>query len=498
MKSSQLIVVSNRLPLTVVEEQGEQRIRPSSGGLVTALHPILRDQGGTWVGNAGTEEDPKLTELLKEAARQDDFEVVPLYVSEEEEENYYEGFSNQVLWPLFHDFIGECRFEPEYWEFYRRVNAKFADATMKVYEQHLRSKPRSSAGPSGARQAAAEADGSGQTIWVHDYQLMDVASSLRQRGCRAQIAFFLHTPFPSYDVFAKLPWRRKLLLSLLQFDLIGMQTERDTRNLVSCLRRLVPEAVLTSAHGAHHLSFEGRKIILQDFPISIDFEEFSEAAHQPEVETRMRSILSSLGGGQMIFGVDRQDYTKGIPHRLQAYAELLRHRPELVGKVRLVQIVVPSRTRIPGYEALKSRIEHLVASINGEFTQPNWAPIHYIHRSVPNEELLALYRAADVALVTPLKDGMNLVAKEFCAARVDHRGVLVLSEFAGAAAEMYRGALLVNPFDLEGVAAALEEALFMPVAQQQERMRRMRRFLRSANVHRWVSEFLEKVESSRA
>lgn len=488
MSCSQLMIVSNRLPLTVVDDQGEKRVRPSSGGLVTALHPILRDKGGIWVGNAGTTEDPNLTQLLKQAAAQDGFEAAPLYLTEEEEENFYEGFSNQVLWPLFHDFIGECHFEPAYWEFYRSVNAKFADATMQVYKANQEAK----------QDANLAAPQSSQIIWVHDYQLIDVASSLRHRGCRARMAFFLHTPFPAYDIFAKLPWRRKLLLSLLQYDLIGMQTQRDTRNLVGCLRQLVPEAGITSTHGAYHLNFEGRKILLQDFPISIDYEEFSEAAHQPEVDTRMRSILSSLGGGQMIFGVDRQDYTKGIPHRLRAYAELLRRRPDLVGKTRLVQIVVPSRTKIPGYEALKSRIEHLVASINGEFTQPNWAPIHYIHRSVTNEELLALYRAADVALVTPLKDGMNLVAKEFCAARIDHRGVLVLSEFAGAAVEMSRGALLVNPFDLEGVAAALEEALQMPVSQQQERMRRMRRFIRTANVHRWVNEFLEKVEFASA
>jgi trehalose 6-phosphate synthase len=212
----------------------------------------------------------------------------------------------------------------------------------------------------------------------------------------------------------------------------------------------------------------------------------------------MRTIAARMGAGQVIFGVDRQDYTKGIPHRLRAFRELLRRRPEMASKVRLVQIVVPSRTNIPGYEALKSRIEHLVASINGEFTQPGWVPVHYIHRAIPREELLALYRAAHVALVTPLKDGMNLVAKEFCASRVNEQGVLILSEFAGAAAEMYRGALLVNPFDVEGVGAALEQALEMPAAQQQERMRKLRRLLKHANVHKWVKDFMEAIEPGKA
>ncbi|ACO33164.1 MULTISPECIES: trehalose-6-phosphate synthase [Acidobacterium] len=469
MKEREVVIVSNRLPLSIKHDQGVAKARRSSGGLVTALLPILRDKGGVWIGNAGTHEDEHATELLQQEARNEGFACVPIYVTEQEDRNFYEGFSNQVLWPLFHDFIGECRFEPAYWEFYRKVNAKFADAVMSVYRGD-------------------------QTLWVHDYQLMHVAAALRERGCKGRVAFFLHTPFPSYDVFAKLPWRRDLLLSLLQYDLIGLQTERDTRNLVSCLRRLVPEAVMTSTHTAHHVMFQGRRIVIQDFPISIDFEEFAQAAREPEVEERTRSIIARMGMGQMIFGVDRQDYTKGIPHRLRAYGALLRRRPDLVGRVRLVQIVVPSRQNIPGYEALKARIEHLVASINGEFTQPGWVPIHYIHRSIPREELLALYRAANVALVTPLKDGMNLVAKEFCATRIDDHGVLVLSEFAGAAAEMYRGALLVNPFDLEGVAGALEQALEMPLNQQQERMRKLRRFLKHANVHRWVNEFMQVIE----
>lgn len=473
MSKGEVIIVSNRLPLSMEVDFGALKVTRSSGGLVTALQPVLKEQGGTWIGNAGTHEDPEMVRALEEEARRNGFECVPVFVSEQEDHNFYEGFSNQVLWPLFHDFIGECRFEPEYWDYYRRVNGKFADAVMKVYN-------------------------GGQILWVHDYQLMHVAASLRERGCDGRVAFFLHTPFPSYDVFAKLPWRRELLLALLEYDLIGLQTERDVRNLVNCLRRLVPEAAMTAEHGAHIAAWRERKVMIRDFPISIDFEEFSQAANEPAVEERMRLIAARMGMGQVIFGVDRQDYTKGIPHRLRAYGELLRQKPEMIGKVKLVQIVVPSRQNIPGYEALKSRIEHLVASINGEFTQPGWVPIHYMHRSIPREELLALYRVANVAMVTPLKDGMNLVAKEFCAARVNDRGVLILSEFAGAAAEMYRGALLVNPFDLEGVAAALDQALTMPVTQQQERMRKLRRFLRHANVHRWVQDFMSEIQPVEA
>ncbi len=472
MSKEQVVIVSNRLPLSMTVEFGTLKVKRSSGGLVTALQPILKNQGGVWIGNAGMHEDKKMVRALEDEAWRNGFDCVPVFVTKEEDRNYYEGFSNQVLWPLFHDFIGECRFEPRYWVYYRRVNGKFADTVMKAYNGE-------------------------QILWVHDYQLMHVAASLRERGCNGRIAFFLHTPFPSYDVFAKLPWRRELLLALLQYDLIGLQTERDVRNLVSCLRRLVPEAPMTSEHGVDYVGWHGRIVAIQDFPISIDYEELAHAANEPLVEERMRTIVARMGMGQVVFGVDRQDYTKGIPHRLRAYGELLRRRPEMAGKVRLVQIVVPSRTNIPGYEALKSRIEHLVASINGEFTQPGWVPIHYIHRAIPREELLALYRAAHVALVTPLKDGMNLVAKEFCASRIDDRGVLVLSEFAGAAAEMYRGALLVNPFDVEGVADALEQALRMPVTQQQERMRKLRRFLKHANVHRWVEKFMEEIETAK-
>lgn len=472
MSAGQIIIVSNRLPISMTLEFGALKVKRSSGGLVTALRPILKEHGGTWIGNAGTHEDKKMVKALEEESRRTGFDCAPVFVTEEEDHNFYEGFSNQVLWPLFHDFIGECRFEPEYWDYYRRVNGKFADVVMKGYNGK-------------------------QILWVHDYQLMHVAASLRERGCKGRIAFFLHTPFPSYDVFAKLPWRRELLLAMLEYDVIGLQTERDVRNLVSCFRRLVPEAPMTTDHGVHFVSWHGRKVEIQDFPISIDFDEFAHAASEPAVEERMRTIVARMGMGQVIFGVDRQDYTKGIPHRLRAYGELLRRKPEMIGKVKLVQIVVPSRTNIPGYEALKSRIEHLVASINGEFTQPGWVPIHYIHRAIPREELVALYRAAHVALVTPLKDGMNLVAKEFCASRIDERGVLILSEFAGAAAEMYRGALLVNPFDVEGVADALEQALRMPDSQQQERMRKLRRFIRHANVHRWVKDFLDDIESTK-
>lgn len=473
MIKREVVIISNRLPISIQHENGSATVKRSSGGLVTALEPILRENGGTWIGNAGTHEDEKVTEMLEQAGEKEHFRCMPVYVSEQEERGFYEGFSNQVLWPLFHDFIGECRFEPEYWEMYRQVNAKFAEAAMKVFCDR-------------------------QVLWVHDYQLMHVAASLRERGCGGRIAFFLHTPFPSYDVFAKLPWRCQLLEAILQHDLIGLQTPRDTRNLISCLRRLVPSAVHTADHSVHYVTWNGRKVMIRDFPISIDFQEFARDASDPAVEERMQSVTARLGTGKVIFGVDRQDYTKGIPHRLRAFSELLRRHPELIGKVKLVQVVVPSRQNIPGYEALKSRIEHLVSSINGEFTQPGWVPIHYIHRSVPREELLALYRAAHVALVTPLKDGMNLVAKEFCACRIDELGVLVLSEFAGAAAEMHRGALIVNPFDMEGVADALEQALEMPVAEQRDRMRRMRRFLRHANVHHWVSDFLQAIDPPQA
>lgn len=458
--SQRLVVVSNRLPLTLSLEEGTLNSKPASGGLVSSMEPLLRKQGGFWVGNPGIAENPAVPEILQEAANNRSYEYVPVYLSHEERKNYYEGFSNQVIWPLFHDLQSRCNFNPTYWQYYLSVNQKFAAA---------------------AENAAGPAD----LIWIQDYQLMQVAKAIRARRPAARLAFFLHTPFPSPDIYAKLPWRVEILEGLLGHDLVGFQTIRDLRNFLSCLR-VVPEKVQIEREGnSPVVHFEGRKIYTGAFPISIDFEAYSRDAEKPLVLAKVAELKRQASSGKIVVGVDRLDYTKGIPERIRAFSDYLRDNQAARGNVSLYQVVVPSREAIPEYQRLQEEIELAVAGVNGQWSQPAWTPIVYMHRPVPREELLAFYRVADVALITPLKDGMNLVAKEYCAAKNDADGVLILSEFAGAAVEFEGMALLVNPYDEEGVAHAIQRALSMPGPERRNRMRKLRRQVQRFDLMHW-------------
>lgn len=453
-----LVCVSNRIPIRISAGAGCPTAEPSSGGLVSALQPILREFDGAWVGAAGELESPQAHRLLEDAARGLSFRYAPLFLNADEDRRYYQGFSNEILWPLFHDLQSRCNFDPGYWEIYRRVNEKFA-------------------------LAAEEAARPGDIIWIHDYQLMQVAGALRRRGVASPLAFFLHIPFPSPDIFEKLPWRREILEGLLEHDLIGLQTERDERNLTACLRAFLPAVKIANRAGWRTVAGGARTSRLRSFPIGIDYDEF--AAPADAAIERGREIRAKRPDRRIIVGVDRLDYTKGLPERLKAYRAFLRRYPEFHRQVELIQIVVPSREGIPGYLKLKAEVERLAAQVNGEFGEPGWIPVNYIHRPVTRNELIAIYRAADVALVTPLKDGMNLVAKEYCAAKTEADGVLVLSEFAGAAAELRVGAILVNPYDEVGMAAALKQALEMPRTERRRRMRRMRGQIRHCDIHKW-------------
>ena len=325
---------------------------------------------------------------------------------------------------------------------------------------------------------------------------MQVGKTLRSRRPNARLAFFLHIPFPSPDIFAKLPWRQQILQDLLAHDLVGVQTGRDQRNLIACLRSFVPSVKISgrgesrmvmSAHGHTHV---------EAFPISIDFRAFSEQSESAPVVERAKQIKAKTHDIQITVGVDRLDYTKGIPERIKAFGNFLRNYPQFHRKVELIQIVVPSREGIPRYDQLKREVERLVTHVNGEFSEPGWVPINYIYRSVPREELVAIYRAADVALITCLKDGMNLVAKEYCAAKTEVNGVLVLSEFAGAAPELRVGAILVNPNDEVGVAAALKQALEMKPEERRRRMLRLRHQIRQADILTWRDRFFQALEKT--
>ncbi len=472
METTRLAVVSNRLAIVVEKgNNGEWVIKSGSGGLVTALGPVLRDRGGLWIGWLGSNlleslDDQALETLLAEGSRETGYSLKPVELTEEEIQKYYFGFSNEILWPLFHDLPSRCNFDPAYWEVYERVNEKFAGKI--------------------AENTGEEED----YVWVHDYQLILVADQLKKMGVNRHTGFFLHIPFPPLDGFIRLPWRFQILEAMLQYDLVGFQTVRDRRNFMDCVRMLIPDSKVIGHGQVARCLTPRREVLVGTFPISIDFRQFAEIAGTREVEDLAWIIHANLPDRQLILGVDRLDYTKGIPHRLHAFANALERYPDLRKHITLVQVVVPSREDVPEYEALKREIERLVGEINGRFTEVGWTPIHYIYRSLSRVELLAYYRTCEIALVTPLKDGMNLVAKEYCAASVENNGVLILSEFAGAAAQLQNGALLVNPYDIKGVADAIHEAFIMDLETRHTRMEKMRRSIQRNDIFHWVNAFL--------
>jgi trehalose 6-phosphate synthase/phosphatase len=467
-RHERLIVVSNRLPFSFRRnETGQWQAEPGSGGLVTALLPVLRHRGGMWIGWAGAAgEDPELNNALDAVGKGAGYALKTVPLTDEEIHNFYFGFSNEIVWPLFHDLQSLCNFEPVYWQTYCEVNRKFAEVV---------------------RETATPSD----FIWVHDYHLMNMAAELRRAGVTSRIGFFLHIPFPPLDLFLKLPWRMSLLAALLQFDLIGFQTIRDRRNFVQCVHALVKSAKVEGRGQVQLVSALGRVVRIGNFPISIDYNTFMRQAATADVAERARELHRLLPDRKLILGVDRLDYTKGIPLRLKAFHHLLTRHPELRERVSFIQVVVPSREDLHEYRSLKTEIEQLVGKINGGFVRPGgWVPVWYVYSSLARLDLLAYYRAADIALITPLKDGMNLVAKEYCACSIEEDCVLILSEFAGAAAQLSRGALLVNPYDIEGVAEAIQRAYHMDKGERQARMRRMRRSIRECDVFWWVDSFL--------
>src|ERR1700720_4185115 len=462
---NRLIVVSNRLPFAL-DSTGEDlwTVTPAVGGLVSAIEPVLRERGGTWIGWPGIAgKIPQ--EPLTKATRNAGYQVVPVALSEADRDEFYYGYSNEVIWPLFHDLQNFCNFEPAYWQAYKQVNERYADAIARCSQPD-------------------------DFIWVHDYHLMYVAQALRERGLRAALTFFLHIPFPPYDIFAKLPQPQRLLRALLQFDLLGFQTRRDLRNFLGCVRRVMSDARVVPRSGLQLVRFEKREIRLGHFPIGIDFASFENGAMSDAVAQRSQELRANFPDCQLILGVDRLDYSKGIPERLRAYRDALERHPELRGHVVLIQVVVPSRVEIPRYHEFKQRIDRLVGDINGRFSTSTWLAVQFHFRSLARENLLAHYRGCDIAFVTPLKDGMNLVAKEYCACRTENDGVLILSQFAGAAEQLKTGALLVNPYDVEEVADTILKAFRMTDAERTARMKRMRRGVRDENVFRWVDSFL--------
>ncbi len=463
--SRKLIIASNRLPF-VLERKGDSwKLVPGSGGLVTALAPVLKDRGGIWIGWPGIVGKVDISDQLSFASKTAGFSMKPVHLEEEDVRQYYIGLSNEVLWPLFHDLQSYCNFDPSYWQAYMDINARFA----KVIGEN--------AGPD-------------DFIWVHDYHLLCTASELKKIGITTNTGFFLHIPFPPLDIFVKLPWRKEILHSMLDYDIIGFQTLRDRRNYIQCLRTFIDDISIEGKGQVLTVTAGERSIRIGYFPISIDYDEFAHMAETREVADAAWYIHEDIPKGKIVLGVDRLDYTKGIPYRLKAFENLLEKHPELHRKITLLQVVVPSRRNIPMYEDLKINIERMVGEINGRFTRSGWVPIHYIFRSLNRPELLAYYRTAEIALITPLKDGMNLVAKEYCASNTEQSGVLILSEFAGAAPQMRKGAILVNPYNIEEVSDAIFDAWSMDLRERRARMKKLQSSVAKNDIYKWVNSFL--------
>lgn len=465
---SRLVIVSNRLPIVLSHIEGKLEVVPGSGGLVTALAPVLKNRGGVWVGWPGPVEEGKedqVEETIKKHNTETGFSLCPVFLTPQDIKNYYDGFSNEILWPLFHDLQSECNFNPLYWYAAQEVNSKFARATLKSFQPN-------------------------DFIWVHDYHLMLLGQEIRKLKKDTKLGFFLHIPFPPLEIFVKLPWRFQVLRALLEYDTIGFQLVGDQRHFVDCIRRLLPNVIIKSKKNIHECIYEGRTIRIGTFPISIDYHEFANMASSQEVADQAWINHEKFTNQKMIFSLDRLDVTKGIPYRLEAIRYLLKKHPEINEKVTFIQNVIPSRVEIPKYQELKKEIDRLVGEINSQFTQPGWVPIHYVFNSIPRKELLAFYRSSEICLITSIKDGMNLVAKEYIASNVDEKGALVVSEFAGVAAQVKDEAFLINPYDIEGIAQALYDAITSPEEELIRRMRKMRRGVHKYDVYRWVRTYL--------
>ncbi len=475
------IIVANRLPTDrVIEADGSARWQHSPGGLVTALEPVMLNNSGAWVGWAGQ------PDLEFPPFDSDGIRVIPVALSAEEIENYYAGFSNATLWPLYHDVIAPPRYRREWWESYVEVNQRFTDA-------------------------AAAVSAPNAVVWVHDYQLQLVPKMLRAARPDLTIGFFDHIPFPPYGIFSQLPWRTQIVEGLLGADVIGFQRSADAGNFTTAVRRLkgyatkgqtievplVDESEGIRVYKPIAKGKPSRTVIARSFPISIDSRSYEALARSPEIQARARQIRVDLGNPKTIMlGVDRLDYTKGIGHRLQAYGELLAENRLDVQDVTMLQIASPSRERVETYRQLREEIEQTVGRINGDFATISHTAISYHHHGYPREEMVALYLAADVMLVTALRDGMNLVAKEYAASRYDNGGVLVLSEFAGASDELTR-ALLVNPHDIDGLKDAILQAIAMPARERAARMRFLRKRVLEKDVAAWSSAFLAELTATR-
>ena len=458
-----LLVVANRLPLSITRRAGQLHFRPSPGGLAVGLSSLPDSCEQVWIGWPGITSE-KLSAEDKEQIRKRlaAENCHPIFLSRRQMEGYYQGFCNKTIWPLFHYFAMRSLYEERFWKTYKQVNQAFCDEVMEIAEPQDR-------------------------IWVHDYQLMLLPQLLRERLPESEIGFFLHIPWPSFELFRILPWREEILNGLLGADLIGFHTYDYVRHFLSSVSRIAG-----LEHTLGNVGVANRVVKVDAFPMGIDYEKYSRAIEDSGVEKQATKILKKIGDRKIILSIDRLDYSKGIIERLEAFDLFLSENPKYRGVVTLIMVAVPTRTGVEAYRELRSRLEQLVGRINGEHGTMGYMPVWYLYRSLPFKELTALYHIADVALVTPLRDGMNLVAKEFIAAKADRPGVLIISEMTGAACELGE-ALIVNSCNKDAMVDAIKQALEMPPLEQLERNRVMQERLRRYNISRWSQDFLDSL-----
>ncbi|EHQ30751.1 bifunctional alpha,alpha-trehalose-phosphate synthase (UDP-forming)/trehalose-phosphatase [Mucilaginibacter paludis] len=458
---SKTIIISNRLPVKILEQNGEYTLEATEGGLATGLGSIYKQGNNIWIGWPGLEmPEDKQDDISKKLH---DMSLFPVYLSQEEINEYYEGFSNEVLWPVFHYYASTyANYKQSNWQYYQQVNKKFCEVVLSIVEP-------------------------GDTIWVHDYQLLLLPGLIRNAQPELSIGFFLHIPFPSYEMFRLIPWRAELLEGMLGADLIGFHTFDDARHFLSATGRILPVRASSNI-----VSINDRSVVVESFPMGIDHDKYASLTKDDKVKEQIKLLKANFKGIRIILSVDRLDYSKGILQRLQAFEMLLKTYPDYKEKVSLYMIVVPSRDTVPQYKELRDQIDKKVGNINALYRTMDWSPIHYYYRSFPLETLSALYHIADVGLVTPMRDGMNLVSKEYVASRTKNDGVLILSEMAGASKELI-DAIIVNPNNTLEVCGAIVEALNMDDDEKKRRMSSMRKVVEKFNIGHWVKLFMNKL-----
>ncbi len=460
---SKTIIVSNRLPVKITEGEGGFNILTSEGGLATGLGSVYRAGDNVWLGWPGIEvnNDDKKKEVSQKLA---DFSLVPVFLTADEISGYYEGFSNEILWPIFHYYASTySNYKQDNWEYYHAVNRKFMDAVLAIAEP-------------------------GDTIWIHDYQLLLLPGLIRAHLPDVSIGFFLHIPFPSFEMFRLIPWRSELIDGMLGADLLGFHTFDDASHFLTAAARLLPVNISSNV-----VTVEDRPVVVESFPMGIDNEKYASLTRTEKVIEEATKLKDAIRDRRMILSIDRLDYSKGILQRLQAFEMLLEKHPEYIEQVVLYMIVVPSRDNVPQYRELKENIDRKVGDINARYRTIDWSPIHYFYRPFPIEVLSALYHSSDICLVTPMRDGMNLVSKEYVASRTQETGVLILSEMAGASKELI-DAIIVNPSNITLMMEAMVQALTMPLAEQRRRMKLMRQVVSKFNIRHWVKIFMERMK----